>query len=199
VEEKVALVEEHRGTHGLNRCLKALSLSKGTYHYRRKVRPRRLAKEEALKERIVSVIEENPGYGYRRIIEELIKALGTEPINHKRLRRLLKSFALGLRRYLPRSKPSPIAPSSGKSRWRIGRLTQGSLLWGFGSFLDGLQGDPLRRGTKEGASNGSLGPEEPVGGGLLGGNHPQPLSRPRSSRRSAEGDGPARSALSRGW
>jgi transposase InsO family protein len=108
VEEKVALVEEHRGTHGLNRCLKALSLSKGTYHYRRKVRPRRLAKDEALKERIVSVIEENPGYGYRRIIEEL-KALGTQPINHKRIRRLLKSFALGLRRYLPRSKPSPIA------------------------------------------------------------------------------------------
>lgn len=64
MEEKVALVEEYRDTYGLNRCLKALGLSKGTWHYRRHTKPKRRMKEEALKERIVKVIEEHPGYGY---------------------------------------------------------------------------------------------------------------------------------------
>jgi putative transposase len=88
VEEKVALVEEHRDSYGLNRCLKALGLSKGTYHYRRKSFDHRRAKDEALKERIVSVIEEHPAYGYRRIGRELEERDG-ERVNHKRLRRVL--------------------------------------------------------------------------------------------------------------
>jgi hypothetical protein len=58
------LVENHRSIYGLNRCLKALRLSKGTWHYRRHSEPERRTKEEALKEWIVKVIEENPGYGY---------------------------------------------------------------------------------------------------------------------------------------
>ena len=108
MEEKVALVEEHRDSCGLNRCLKALGLSKGTYHYRRKSSDHRRAKDEALKERIVSVIEEHPAYGYRRIGRELEERDG-ERVNHKRLRRVLKDFELGLKRYLPRSKPSTVA------------------------------------------------------------------------------------------
>jgi putative transposase len=104
VEEKVALVEEHRNTYGLNRCLKALDLSKGTWHYQRHSKPGRRTKDEALKERIVKVIEENPGYGYRRIGRELAEQFG-ERANHKRLRRVLKSYELGLKRCLPRSKP----------------------------------------------------------------------------------------------
>ena len=109
VEEKVALVEKHRSTYGLNRCLDALSLSKGTYHYRRhSSRPERRAKEdEALKGRIVSVIEEHPAYGYRRIQQEL-RCAG-ERINHKRLRRVMGSYELGLKRCLPRSRPSAVA------------------------------------------------------------------------------------------
>ena len=65
----MALVEEHRSTYGLNRCLKALDLSKGTWHYRRHDNnsQRRRTKDEALKGHIVKVIEEHPAYGYRRI------------------------------------------------------------------------------------------------------------------------------------
>jgi putative transposase len=107
VEEKMELVEEHRDTYGLNRCLKALGLSKGTWHYHRHSKPGQRTKDEALKERIVKVIEEHPGYGFRRIGRELAAQPG-EPVNHKRLRRVLKSYELGLRRCLPRPKPSAV-------------------------------------------------------------------------------------------
>jgi putative transposase len=101
------LVEEYRNTYSLNRCLKALSLSKGTWHYRRHKGLERRTKEEVLKERIVKVIEEHPGYGYRRIERELAER-HAQRINHKRLRRVLKSYELGLRRCLPRSNPSAV-------------------------------------------------------------------------------------------
>ena len=101
------LVEEHRGTYGLNQSLQALKLSKGTYYYRRHTHRERQGRDAALKERIVKVIEEHPGYGYRRISRELAEQPGV-PVNHKRLRRVLKSYELGLRRCLPRSKPSAV-------------------------------------------------------------------------------------------
>jgi hypothetical protein len=59
----------------------------------------------------VAVIEEeNPAYGYRRIKEELeeLSADG-ERIIHKRLRWLLQSRDLPLKRSLPRSRPSAVA------------------------------------------------------------------------------------------
>ena len=102
------LVEKHRHTYGLNRCLKAVALSKGTWHYQLHSKPGQRIKDEVLKERIVKVIEENPGYGYRRIGRELAQQQPAEPVNHKRLRRVLKSYELGLRRCLPRSKPSEV-------------------------------------------------------------------------------------------
>jgi putative transposase len=101
------LVEDHRRTYGLNRCLEALNLSKGTWHYRLHSKPGQRTRDAALKERIVKVIEEHPGYGYRRIGRELAQQ-PAEPVNHKRLRRVLKSYELGLRRCLPRSKPSAV-------------------------------------------------------------------------------------------
>ena len=101
------LVEEHRHIYGLNRCLKALGFSKGTWHYRRHKGLEHRAKDEASRERIVKVIEENPGYGYRRIGRELTEQ-SEGSVNHKRLRRVLKSYELGLRRCLPRSKPSAV-------------------------------------------------------------------------------------------
>ena len=75
MEEKVALVEEHRATHGLNRCLEALGLSKGTHYYRLHGTADRRASGEVLKKHVVAVIEENPAYGYRRIKRELEEAL----------------------------------------------------------------------------------------------------------------------------
>ena len=61
------LAEEHRGSYALNQTLGALGLSKGTYYYRRHHESLRQDADAQLKERIVSVIEENPSYGYRRI------------------------------------------------------------------------------------------------------------------------------------
>jgi putative transposase len=107
VEEKVALVEEHSDTYGLNRCLKVLNLSKGTWHYQQHSKPQRRTKDEVLKERIVKVIEKHPAYGYRRIGRELAER-DAQRVNHKRLRRVLKSYELGLRRCLPRSQPSAV-------------------------------------------------------------------------------------------
>lgn len=108
MSEKMELVEANRGVYGLNQSLRALGLSKGTYYYRRHHDPVRQARDAALKERIVSVIEENPSYGYRRIHAELSEN-GAKPVNHKRIRRVLGDYELGLRRCLPRSRPSPVA------------------------------------------------------------------------------------------
>ncbi len=102
------LVEKHRSSYGLNRCLEALDLSKGTWYYRLHSKPGQRTRDEMLKERIVKVIEENPGYGYRRIGRELAQQQPGESVNHKRLRRVLNSYELGLRRSLPRSKPSVV-------------------------------------------------------------------------------------------
>jgi putative transposase len=108
VAAKMELVEEHRGSYGLNQTLRALGLSKGTYYYRRHKGSVRQAKDAALKQRIVSVIKDNPSYGYRRISAELAVS-GTERVNHKRIRRVLGDYELSLRRCLPRSKPSAVA------------------------------------------------------------------------------------------
>ena len=103
------LVEEHRATYGLNQSLQALGLSKGAYYYQRNTqRAEHQGRDAALKERIVSVIEENPSYGYRRIRFELAES-STGRVNHKRIRRVLTDYELGLRRCLPKSRPSPVA------------------------------------------------------------------------------------------
>lgn len=104
------LVEEHRGIYGLNRTLQALKLSKGTYYYRRHNEPLQRSKDVHLKERIVSIIEENPSYGYRRIRAEIAEnGIQEERVNHKRIRRVLGDYELGLRRCLPKSKPSAVS------------------------------------------------------------------------------------------
>ncbi|MBT3267803.1 transposase [Candidatus Poribacteria bacterium] len=51
--------------------------------------------------------EDHPGFGYRRICPELSKRLGA-PVNHKRVRRVLRCYELGLPRCLPASPPSPV-------------------------------------------------------------------------------------------
>ena len=103
------LVEEHRATYGLNRSLQALKLSKGTYYYRRHNEPVRRSRDALLKERIVSIIKENPSYGYRRIHAEIAEDGIQERVNHKRIRRVLGDYELGLRRCLPKSRPSAVS------------------------------------------------------------------------------------------
>ncbi len=106
MNEKIELVKAHRHRYGLNTCLRAVGLSKGTWHYRQRRRSR-AERDAALKTEIVSVIEEHPGYGFRRIQAELVARL-RRPINHKRLRRVLNQYDLGLRRCLPATSRSAV-------------------------------------------------------------------------------------------
>ena len=106
MNEKIELVKAHRHRYGLNTCLRAVGLSKGTWHYRQRRRPC-AERDAALKAEIVSVIESHPGYGFRRIQAELVARIAG-PINHKRLRRVLNRYDLGLRRCLPAASSSPV-------------------------------------------------------------------------------------------
>jgi len=60
-----------------------------------------------LKEHIVDIIREHPGYGRRRILPELEERTG-ETINHKRLRRLLDETDLAMKRCIPDNDPSEL-------------------------------------------------------------------------------------------
>jgi transposase InsO family protein len=100
-------VEQHKKEHGLNRCLEALDLPKSTYYYR-KNRPDEPSKEEQeLMNHVRAIIQEHPGYGYRRILPELEERTG-QTVNHKRLRRLLNEHKLGLPRQVAKHSPSPV-------------------------------------------------------------------------------------------
>jgi hypothetical protein len=105
------LVERHKEEFGLNRCLAALGISKGSWHYhqvrKQECAERREAKDLQLKERVVEVIEDHPDYGYRRILPEL-EARWQEAVNHKRLRRLLGTWDLSLRRRVSVPKKSGV-------------------------------------------------------------------------------------------
>lgn len=86
-------MDEHRDEHGLNRCLAAIDLHKGTYWYRKNEYPRGREDDRRLKEEIVDIIEEQPAYGWRRILPELEERT-EETINYKRLKRLLDEYDL---------------------------------------------------------------------------------------------------------
>jgi putative transposase len=104
------LVSRHKEAFGLNRCLRALGVSKGTWHYRQKRAGRQAeveAEEQRLKAVVVEIIEEHPAYGwYRRLSPELEER--GEVINHKRLRRLLNEWDLALMRTVARPRPSGV-------------------------------------------------------------------------------------------
>lgn len=107
--EKLELVERHREEHGLNRCLKLVGVSKGTWH--RRMRERQETKQEVrdrqLKGAALQVVKEHPAYGYRRMLPELLETFG-ERVNHKRLRRVLNRWDLALPRRVSRPRPSGI-------------------------------------------------------------------------------------------
>jgi putative transposase len=106
LERKLALVEQHRQRYGLNRCLRALSVSKSTWH-RHQRRPKVSPQDEELKEKVLQVVEDHPAYGYRRIKVELEARHGIK-VNHKRLRRLLLEWDLALKRQVARPRPSGV-------------------------------------------------------------------------------------------
>lgn len=89
-----------KGKYGLNFCCRVLEVLKSSYYYH--VHSRTLTirekeiKEEELKQKVIKAIEDNPAYGYRRLIPEL-KKQGVI-INHKKLLSLLKKWGLNLKR-----------------------------------------------------------------------------------------------------
>ena len=60
-----------------------------------------------MKQRIRAVIEDHPGYGYRPILAELNDG-SSERVNHKRLRRVLRTCDLGLPRCLPATRTGSV-------------------------------------------------------------------------------------------
>jgi putative transposase len=108
VTAKVALVAGHREEYGLNACLRAVGLSKSVWYARQRgIWQNRKAADLRMKDWILSVIGDHPGYGYRRLCPELSERLGA-PVNHKRVRRILRCYNLGLPRCLPASTPSRV-------------------------------------------------------------------------------------------
>jgi transposase InsO family protein len=75
------------------------------------------------------IIEEHPGYGYRRILPELEERTG-QRINHKRLRRLLSDYELGLSRPVSQHSPSPVQKILGDAAGQL-------------NLVVGLDPDPL--------------------------------------------------------
>ena len=99
-------MREHRGRYGLNRCCEALGLSKGSWHCRLH-RSAGSRDNEVIGKQMRKILKSNPDYGYRRMVPELSQRLG-RPINHKRVRRLLRDNHWAMVRHLPRPKPSPV-------------------------------------------------------------------------------------------
>lgn len=102
----MALVDKHRDEYGLNLCLQALALSKGTWHYRQH-RCDPAERDAPLRNQIRTIIATHAGYGYRPIQAELVAQTG-HPVNHKRIRRVLNTYELGLPRCLPKGTPHPV-------------------------------------------------------------------------------------------
>lgn len=110
MDERIELVAQHQAEQGLNRCLEALGVSKGTWHYRMRggsKQAERKARDDALRTPVVEVIRAHPSYGYRRIRPDLEEAIG-QVVNGKRLRRLLNEWELNLHRTTAQSSPSEI-------------------------------------------------------------------------------------------
>jgi len=107
-------VDQHREEHGLNRCLEAIGLPKSTYYYRKNRSDSPSEEEQELMTCVREIIQEHPGYGYRRILPELEERTG-RTVNHKRLRRLLSEHELGLARQVSKRSPSPVQKILGEA------------------------------------------------------------------------------------
>jgi len=85
-EEKRQFIAEHRDlVDSIERGCELMNLPRSTYYHKSKNRP---DGEQALIARIESVIEEFPGYGYRRVSKELHRRGFRD--NHKKVLRVMK-------------------------------------------------------------------------------------------------------------
>lgn len=102
--EKVQIVEQHRDTYGLNTTLTAIGLPKSTWYYWKNDKVDYEEKYSYLREPLMDVLTENPGYGYRRVKPDL-KDRGF-PYGETVVRHALRMWDLSLRRSVCKPRPS---------------------------------------------------------------------------------------------
>jgi putative transposase len=105
----VTLVKEFQKD-GVTACCKVLSLAKSTFYANintKSIEDRFEAKYQHIKQTIKTIIEQNPAYGYRRIVSELKDQYGII-LNHKPLKKLLNIWGLSLKRSVKRPNKSGI-------------------------------------------------------------------------------------------
>jgi putative transposase len=106
-EEKVALVETTKDTHGLNQSLAAIGLPKSTWYYHQNEKVTYEEKYADLLPDMDEVARKHPEYGWPRMTVELNEEYGRQ-VNHKVVQRLLRVWDLLLVRNVRRPKPSGI-------------------------------------------------------------------------------------------
>ncbi len=107
--DKVAIVKRFQED-GVSICCKALNLAKSTFYANintKEPEDRFLAKYDHIKQTVKEIIENNPAYGYRRIVSEL-KDQYSIILNHKPLKKLLVLWGLTLRRNINKTEQSGI-------------------------------------------------------------------------------------------
>lgn len=102
--EKVEVVNDNAETYGLNMTLEAIGLPKSTWYYWKNRKVDYEEKYRPLREPLIEVLTENPGYGYRRVEPEL-KARGYR-VGETVVQRVLDMWDLSLRRWVRKPKPS---------------------------------------------------------------------------------------------
>jgi len=105
----VEILTNHVQEYGLNFCCQVMGIKKSSwYHYGKrtlKIREQE-SQEEELKKKVIEIITDNPGYGYRRI-KPALKERGIL-INHKKLLPLLKKWGVMMKRTIKKKSASGI-------------------------------------------------------------------------------------------
>lgn len=105
--EKVALVEDVHGTHGLNPVLSTLDLPKSTWYYHQNQKVSYQEKYAHVHPLLEDIAQKHPDYGYRRTTKELREEYDSV-INHKVIERLHQLWELALLRRTRVPKPNGI-------------------------------------------------------------------------------------------
>lgn len=106
--EQIALTQTWSGSHGLNCCLRVVGLAKSSwYSHLQSEGGVPSEADQWLKDQLVEIIGEYPYYGWRKLTAEVRERTGRK-INHKRVRRVLASHQLQLRRSVSAPPPSPV-------------------------------------------------------------------------------------------
>jgi putative transposase len=117
------LILTWKDSHGLNRCLRVVGLAKSSwYDHQRSQRHGLSAADQWLKAQLVAILSESPAYGWRKLTAE-VRARTGQPINHKRVRRVLADQQLQLQRRAIAPPPSPIDQIVHAHRGELNRLS----------------------------------------------------------------------------